>query len=127
MWLGLAAMGVVGGWSLMLLVGDGSEGTTSREADVVDGVCAALDASDAGGDARAIFYDRAHDGLHELARETAPQDRVVAGRLLRAKERVEALLDRAPAAQTTAALQQLSQVAADAAVVIDPDSSVKCE
>jgi hypothetical protein len=39
--------------------------------------------------ARATFYDRAHDGLHALARVVETKDRVVAARLLEAKNAVE--------------------------------------
>jgi hypothetical protein len=43
--------------------------------------------------ARQIFYDTAHRPLHDLAADTAIVDRVVAGRLLEAKESVEFGLD----------------------------------
>jgi hypothetical protein len=43
--------------------------------------------------ARRVFYDRAHDDLHELARQTQRTDRPVAARLLEAKQRVEHDLD----------------------------------
>ena len=127
LWLGVAAVGVIGAWSLVLAAGDGSQAAPSLEAEVVAGVCAALAASADGGDARAVFYDRAHDGLHELASDTASQDRAVAGRLLRSKERVEVLLEGAPPAQTTTALKELSEAAVDAASVVDPSSSQECE
>jgi hypothetical protein len=39
--------------------------------------------------ARQMFYDRAHDRLHDLARLVQQTDRVRAARLLEAKERVE--------------------------------------
>ena len=47
------------------------------------------DAAEAG----AIFLDRAHDGLHELARAVEEIDRPTAARLLEAKQAVEAGLE----------------------------------
>jgi hypothetical protein len=43
--------------------------------------------------ARRVFYDRAHDHLHDLARQTQGADRPAAARLLEAKQRVEHDLD----------------------------------
>jgi len=40
--------------------------------------------------ANRVFYDRSHDELHVIAAATQGEDPAVAGRLLRAKERVEA-------------------------------------
>ena len=40
-----------------------------------------------------MFYDRAHDHLHELARQAQATDRPAAARLLEAKQRVEHDLD----------------------------------
>jgi len=57
-----------------------------------DGLCqaaAAADRSDVAG-ARAEFFDRAHQPLHELAGAAQTQDRAAAARLLEAKARVEA-------------------------------------
>jgi hypothetical protein len=45
-------------------------------------------------EARSIFEDR-HGGLHDLAAETAENDRAAAATLLRAKERVESDLQAA--------------------------------
>jgi hypothetical protein len=39
--------------------------------------------------ARATFYDRVHEGLHDLARAVQSKDRAVAARLLEAKNAVE--------------------------------------
>lgn len=91
------------------------------ESAVLAGVCDAVAASIEGGDTRAVFYDRAHDGLHDLAADTAAKDRAVAGQVLRSKERVEALLD--SSAQPTAALRELAEATAAAAEVVDPASS----
>ena len=65
--------------------------------DIVTALCEARD--DIGRDAgatEAIFFDRAHDRLHDLARDAAELDRSVAARLLEAKQNVEADLDEAP-------------------------------
>lgn len=69
--------------------------------DAVKGLCQARE--EAGGDvngARTTFYDRSHEPLHVVARALEPVDRPLAGRLLEAKEAVEADLaspSRAPA------------------------------
>jgi hypothetical protein len=59
--------------------------------------------------ARRVFYDRAHDRLHDLARAAELVDRRAAARLLEAKQAVERDLD-APASSSTrlaAALDRL--------------------
>ena len=43
--------------------------------------------------ARRVFYERAHDHLHDLARQVEGADRPAAARLLEAKQRVERDLD----------------------------------
>jgi hypothetical protein len=61
-----------------------------RLRDAVAWLCAAQhDARSSVPKARAVFFDRSHDQLHELARLTEPQDRVVTARLLEAKNVVE--------------------------------------
>ncbi|MGH9051135.1 MAG: hypothetical protein ACRDY4_15510, partial [Acidimicrobiia bacterium] len=72
----------------------------SRWARAVAGLCAAaVHARDgAVDDARATFFDQSHDDLHELADETAGDDRAAAAELLEAKEAVEADLAAASAA-----------------------------
>ena len=62
---------------------------------VTVGLCAAATAARAGDatEARRIFFDRAHDPLHELAAAVGEQDRSAAARLLEAKEAVEAGLE----------------------------------
>lgn len=61
-----------------------------------DGVCQAADAARQGdpAGARAAFFDRAHQTLHELAAAAQERDRATAARLLEAKERVETGLER---------------------------------
>lgn len=61
----------------------------------VEALCAATEAA-ADGDsdaASAIFADRAHEPLHNLAAAVAERDRGVAGRLLETKQGVEARLE----------------------------------
>lgn len=61
-----------------------------------DGLCQAGQAAsrgDAAG-ARAVFFDRSHQPLHELAAAAQERDRAAAARLLEAKERVESGLEK---------------------------------
>ena len=62
-----------------------------------DGVCRAGEAARQGDPvgARAAFFDRSHQPLHELAAVTQERDRAAAARLLEAKERVESGLEKA--------------------------------
>ena len=124
LWIG--ALAVIGGWVAVVAMSGGDDDGRTAEDKVVAGVCAALDASEGGGDARAVFYDRAHEGLHELAADTSSEDRRVAATLLRSKERVEALLDGASRTETTGALRALGEAAADAASLVDPASDEEC-
>lgn len=63
------------------------------------GLCQARDASTSNpAEARAAFYDRAHDAIHTVARALEPVDRAMAAQLLEAKEKVEAELDAKPPA-----------------------------
>jgi len=56
----------------------------------VEGVCEARDAiDDSIGPSWEIFQNRAHDALHELAREVTEESRGRAAALLEAKQRVE--------------------------------------
>jgi hypothetical protein len=71
---------------------DGASGSGNRVlTQAVRGLC---DARDAIGDSIApawrIFQNESHDALHELARRVTEESRVVAARLLEAKQRVEA-------------------------------------
>jgi len=64
--------------------------------------------------ARATFYDRAHDGLHTLARALGSKDRVVAARLLEAKNAVEQdFADQGRSSQLQADLARLLNRARD--------------
>ena len=84
--------------------------------DAVEGLCQARE--EAGGDvnpARTTFYDRSHDPLHAIAGALEPVDRPLAGRLLEAKQAVEAdLASPARAASLTADLDRLLEVTREA-------------
>lgn len=85
----------------------------------VDGLCAARDAA-AGGEseaASAVFADRAHEPLHDLAAAVAVRDRGAAGRLLQAKQEVEAALDQGE----LAAFDELVAAAREAGGVLGGD------
>lgn len=97
--------------------GGSSPGGGAGLAGVADGVCQAA-AQAGGGDveqARATFYDRSHDGLHDVAGRLDSVDRTLAARLLEAKQRVESGLDRRPPpASVVADLVALDSVTRDA-------------
>lgn len=126
LWLVAAALGVAGGWWVLLVTDDDSDAGPNPQAEVVAGVCAAREAAADGDDVRAVFYDRAHEGLHQLASDAASLDRSVAARVLRSKERVEAILDGEARGDATAALRELSEAASDAAAMVDPSSKGSC-
>ena len=83
--------------ALAVTAGDGSddEATPSPATAVHRGLCRALRGAEAGDRevARMAFFDRSHDGLHDLARRAAEIDRSLAAELLEAKQQVEARLD----------------------------------
>ena len=83
---------MVAGLMIVAAACGGSTGNR-EEARLVDahaGLCLAATKPSA---ARAIFFDRAHDALHEVARRLDNVDRAQAARLLEAKERVESGLN----------------------------------
>ena len=61
-----------------------------------DGVCQAAEAARTGDErrARALFFDRSHQPLHELAASAQERDRAATARLLEAKARVESGLEK---------------------------------
>ena len=70
--------------------GNGSgRATPPAYAAMYEGLCATRARADDSAAARQVFFDRAHQRVHELAAETARRDRAVAGRLLEAKQAVE--------------------------------------
>lgn len=99
--------------------GDDSRSTTppsTPDAGVIAALCAASDmarADDSDG-ARTIFFDRAHDVLHQLATDVGDDDRGAQARLLEAKQRVETSLSATSTPELVADLDSLAQAAEDA-------------
>lgn len=106
--------------------GLGADDDVSAYAELADAVCdAATAAAGAGeGEAGPLFFDGAHDGLHDLAAATTDVDRVAAADLLRDKEAVESILEGGPSAQLAEALAQLNETTTAAIGVIDPNLAV---
>ncbi|MDQ4070488.1 MAG: hypothetical protein M3203_13610 [Actinomycetota bacterium] len=69
--------------------GEKSDGNT-RLVDAHTALCEAAARPD---QARALFFDRSHDALHEVARMLEDADRAQAARLLEAKQTVESELE----------------------------------
>lgn len=82
---------------------------------VVDALCEASDevARDAEA-ARTIFFDRAHDPLHDIAAAAEEVDRPSAARLLEAKQAVEANLEAMRAPELASDLGRLIAATRDA-------------
>jgi hypothetical protein len=110
----------------MALTACGSERTGGPGGDLgtaLDGLCEArlLSARGLIRDAESQFVDRAHAYLHQLARETAENDREAAARLLEAKQRVEQALAEPPEPEELAGLlEELRRRTAEAAGVEVP-------
>jgi len=111
------------GLAALLLAGCGpaSSGDASASAaplaDAAAALCTAKD--EAASDplaARRVFYERAHDHLHELARQAQRTDRSAAARLLEAKQRVEHDLDAGATRQRLAGDLDRLLAATDAAL-----------
>ena len=66
-------------------------------APLVDAHSALCEAANRPASAQALFFDRAHDSLHTVARAMEEVDRAQAAELLGAKEKVEAEIAAAPA------------------------------
>lgn len=121
---------VLAGWlAIAVTGGDGSDASTDgAEVSPLPGVCDALAAARSGNveKARAVFLDDAHDGLHDLASRTAEVDRAVTADLLRAKERIEALMESSSAADLQSALADLADATGAAAGTLDPEAAASC-
>ena len=98
----LGACGAAGGGDATTAPGATAGGTVTVNGQAVaegplrDAAAALCQATEQASDrraARVIFYDRAHDRLHDLAREVQRVDRPAAARLLEAKGAVERDLD----------------------------------
>ncbi len=121
---------VLAGWlTLSVVAGNDTDAPTGGSgASPLSGVCGALIAARSGDteEARTVFVDDAHDGLHDLATRTAEVDRAAAGDLLRAKERIEALMESRSAADLQTALADLADATAAAARALDPEAATSC-
>lgn len=128
----LVLLAVLAGFvALAATAGDGSDDETSpRSATAVHrGLCRALQAAEAGehDEARTAFFDRSHDGLHDLAARAADIDRSLAADLLEAKQRVEASLDGDDEAPDLAGdLRSLAAVTASATARVDGADVKEC-
>lgn len=71
--------------------GDAGSATTGDDpyGGLYQGLCRARAEASQPDSARATFFDRVHQPLHELAADTAGADRAAAARLLEAKQAVE--------------------------------------
>ena len=121
---------VLAGWLAIAATGDNDADapTAGAQASPLPGVCDALASARSGDveDARAVFFDDAHDGLHDLASRTAKVDRAVTADLLRAKERIEALMESSSASDLQTALADLADATAAAARTLDPEAATSC-
>jgi hypothetical protein len=98
--------------------GSGGDGP-DRFAAGGDALCAAtVEADTDTSEARRLFFDGAHQPLHELADETAERDRTVAARLLRAKQAVESDFE-TDTAHVASALAELTDATDEALRVLD--------
>lgn len=120
---GLVAVGVL----VAVLVPSGSdEGAADEDGSGVRetllGLCAAADAAAGGSveDARDVFFDRSHQGLHDLAASTSEEDRTAAASLLESKQGVESMLRAAVSTdELPSELRRLLEDARDAARAVD--------
>ena len=95
-----AACGGPSGAAPRTITVGGDTVTAARLIDASVALCGARSAA-AGADpttARGLFYDRAHDALHTVARALEPLDRARAAQLLEAMQQVEAELETRPPA-----------------------------
>jgi len=85
---------------------------TAKLLTIAAGVCdAARQAATNVDAARQTFFGQSHDGIHLIARGLQDNDRAASGRLLEAKQKVEAdFLSPPPAAQVVADLHRLAAV-----------------
>ncbi|MDE0802670.1 MAG: hypothetical protein OSA99_05025 [Acidimicrobiales bacterium] len=124
----LVAVVVVGaGWVALLALDGDDDRTLGKDVDTAVGVCDAARASADVAEARAVFFDLAHHGLHDLADRASDVDRAVAGELLRDKEQVEGLLDgSASPEQLRLALEHLHESTVAAAIAVGSPNPKEC-
>lgn len=94
------------------------------QASLAAGLCAAAAAARSGDQqaARRLFFDRAHQPIHQLAAATSEVDRAAAAKLLEAKQAVEDDLNDPGAAGLA---DHLAALAAAAAVAADGDDGTR--
>ena len=106
---------------VVLAVGSGeSEESSSRWTDPYAAVCRAASLAGAGKrvEARTLFFDDAHEQLHELARATNAEDRAQSAALLQAKEAVEAAANQ-PDADLATPLETLAAEVRQSVALVD--------
>ncbi len=115
---------------LLLLAAACSSSGASGSADPLDeavaGLCEATTLAEDGdvAAAAAVFQDRSHEYLHELADQLSDQDRAATARLLEAKQRVEAAFadsETADPAETANLLRDLQAALSEAATAASLD------
>ena len=122
----MAVVGVCAAWIALFALRGEDEASLEPDVTTAAGVCDAAGAADAV-ESRAVFFDRAHDGLHDLADRAADVDRTIAGELLRDKEQVERLLDGStPHDQLQLALHHLHESTIAAAVAVESPRPEEC-
>jgi hypothetical protein len=84
--------GVLAAALLSVLVACGGSDGPDSDTRLVDAHAALCEAAAQPDRARALFFDRSHDALHEVARRLEEPDRALAGRVLEAKQTVESEL-----------------------------------
>lgn len=104
-WLAAALLAVL----LFVLVACGGADEAGPDAGLIDAHAGLCLAAARPSEARAVFFDRSHDALHEVARRLDGVDRPLAARLLEAKERVESGLQ-PPREGLTGDLRRLADV-----------------
>lgn len=101
---------------------EGADGDGSAVPETLLGLCAAADAAADGSveDAGDVFFDRSHQGLHDLAARASEEDRAAAAAVLETKRRVESMLrDDASPDELPPELRRLLEDARTAARAID--------
>ena len=78
--------------AVAVAVACGGSDKPDPDARLVDAHAALCEAADQPAQARALFFDRSHDALHDVARRIDTDDRPLAAQLLEAKEVVESEL-----------------------------------
>lgn len=91
------------------------------------GLCQSHESAFAGeiDDAGRLFYDTAHEPLHELSARVAKRDRTAAARVLEAKAKVESALEREDQ-DVARPLAELLRVSREAITIAGEDTPAPC-